>query len=127
MGWRSWVRGRRAGERGAMTQGPDLLNQPTATIPVPDRVGLEWSGPIRPWSLARLGSIVREAVRHPSDRSLLEARHARHCLSAFWLAAPSDHLEDSIQGPSVICNASCSAVLCLPWDWRGMSSVGSKS
>ena len=98
MGWRSWVRGRRAGERGATTQGPDLLNQPTVTIPVPDRVGLEWSGPIRPWSLARLGSIVREAVRHPSDRSLLEARHARHCLSAFWLAAPSDHLEELYAG-----------------------------
>ena len=127
MGLRSWVRGRRAGERGATTQGPDLLNQPTATIPVPDHLGLEWSGPIRPWSLARLGSIVREAVRHPSDRSLLEARHARHCLSAFWLAAPSDHLEDLIRVPSEICREPCSPVPCRPWAWHGMNGVGIRS
>ena len=98
MGLRSWVRGRFAGEGGATTQGPDLLNQPTATISVPDRVGLDWSTPIRPWSLTRLSSIVRDAERHPSELSVLEARHARHCLSSFWLAAPSDHLETLYQG-----------------------------
>ncbi len=93
MGLRSWVRGRFGGEARLQGHAPDLLNQPSAAIQVPERIGLDWSAPIRPWSLTRLNTIVREATRHPSDVSLLEARHARHCLSAFWLAAPSDHLE----------------------------------
>ena len=64
----------------------------------PARLGLDTSCRLRPWSVSRLAAIFREAARTPTAESLREARHARHCLSAFWLAAPVDLLPELYGG-----------------------------
>ncbi len=48
--------------------------------------------------MARLAAIFRDAQRHPTADSLQQARHARHCLSSFWLTAPVDQLESLYEG-----------------------------
>jgi hypothetical protein len=50
--------------------------------------------------VARLERIVRRANANPADPQFqLEARHARHCLSRFWLRVPIDQLEPLYAGP----------------------------
>ena len=67
-------------------------------IQPPDRAGIDCSGAVRPWSVSRLEAILRESVVHPSHLTFQAARQARHCLSSFWLAAPTDHLDEMYSG-----------------------------
>ena len=76
----------------------DLLTDQVGVLELPEWAGLDLSGSVRPWSVARLELIMREATVHPSSATLQAARQARHCLSAFWLAAPSDHLHALYDG-----------------------------
>ncbi|MFM7086192.1 MAG: hypothetical protein ACKOXO_04265 [Cyanobium sp.] len=69
-------------------------------MPLPAPIGL--GAPPQPaaWSVARLERIVRRCNLQPEEaQALLEARHARHCLSQFWLAAPIDLLPSLYAGP----------------------------
>ena len=70
----------------------DLLTDQVGVLELPDIAGLDLSSSVRPWSVARLERIMLEAAVHPSFATLQAARQARHCLSVFWLAAPSDQL-----------------------------------
>ena len=76
----------------------DLLTDQVGALELPDLAGLDLSSSVRPWSVARLERIMREAAVHPSSATLQAARQARHCLSVFWLAAPSDQLHDLYDG-----------------------------
>jgi hypothetical protein len=76
----------------------NLVEPPVPRLKPPARLGLDTSLRLRPWSVSRLGAIFREASRTPTAESLREARHARHCLSAFWLAAPVDLLPELYGG-----------------------------
>ena len=76
----------------------DLLTDQVGALELPDLAGLDLSSSVRPWSVARLERIMREAAVHPSTATLQAARQARHCLSVFWLAAPSDQLHDLYDG-----------------------------
>lgn len=87
---RGWLRARR---RGASSQLVNLVELPLPQVKPPARLGLDTSMRQRAWSTARLAAIFRDAQRHPTADSLQQARHARHCLSSFWLAAPVDLLE----------------------------------
>lgn len=88
-----WWRSRR---RGGITKSVNLVEMPR--LQAPRHLGLDTTLQSRPWSANRLAMIFREAARHPSRDSLREARHARHCLSAFWLVAPVDLLPDLYAG-----------------------------
>ena len=93
MGVRGWLRDRLTTP---MTSSPpllDLLSDQHASLDLPELANIDPSGQVRPWSVSRLDQIMREAATNPSVASLQAARQARHCLSAFWLAAPSDCLE----------------------------------
>jgi hypothetical protein len=76
----------------------NLLESPAQQIKPPGRLGLELDLQLRAWSATRLATIFRQADRHPSEDSLLEARYARHCLSSCWLNAPVDLLEEWYAG-----------------------------
>jgi hypothetical protein len=91
---RSWFRGlgRSAPRR------VNLLESPAQQIKPPGRLGLDLDLQLRAWSATRLATIFRQADRHPSEDSLLEARYARHCLSSCWLNAPVDLLEEWYSG-----------------------------
>lgn len=69
-------------------------------LPAPPSLGID-SNPVPfPWTVTRLERIIRGANSRPSDPDLLlQARHARHCLSRFWLGAPIDQLETLYAGP----------------------------
>jgi hypothetical protein len=70
----------------------NLVEPPVPQVKPPSRLGIDTSLRLRPWSAARLTAIFRDAQRYASADSLEQARHARHCLSSFWLAAPVDQL-----------------------------------
>lgn len=88
---RGWLRSRR---NGGTPQAINLLEAATPQLPPPSKVGLPLGGlHLRPWSVSRLAILFRDAKRSPSEVTFREARHARHCLSGFWLTAPVDLLE----------------------------------
>ena len=99
MGVRSWLRDRLAQSTGSSPQGLDLLTDHPAALELPELAGIDLTGALRPWSVARLELIMREAAVNPSPATLQAARQARHCLSVFWLAAPSDQLAELYSGP----------------------------
>lgn len=69
-------------------------------VPPPANIGIQGSPAALPWTVARLERIVRRANASPADSQFqLEARHARHCLSRFWLQAPIDQIEALYGGP----------------------------
>ncbi|MFO0040039.1 MAG: hypothetical protein ACK522_14000 [Synechococcaceae cyanobacterium] len=71
-----------------------------ASVPPPANIGIHGSPTPLPWTVARLERILRRANANPADGQFqLEARHARHCLSRFWLQAPIDQLETLYGGP----------------------------
>lgn len=66
----------------------------------PANLGIQGSPDPLPWTAVRLERIVRRANADPADGQFqLEARHARHRLSRFWLLAPIDQLEAFYGGP----------------------------
>ena len=74
-------------------------DQPEPVTP-PANIGIQGPPDPLPWTVARLERIVRRANANPADGQFqLEARHARHCLSRFWLQAPIDQLEALYGGP----------------------------
>ena len=76
----------------------NLLSDTAVVIRPPDKAGIDCSGAVRPWSVSRLEAILRESVLHPSQLTFQAARQARHCLSCFWLVAPTDHLDELYSG-----------------------------
>lgn len=69
-------------------------------VPPPANIGIQGIPAPLPWTVARLERIVRRANANPADGQFqLEARHARHCLSRFWLQAPIDQIEALYGGP----------------------------
>lgn len=101
MSFLSRLLGRGSRRRGGSLSGADavdLVSGPRPRFKAPRRIGIDTSLSLRPWSLARLMAIFREANRFPSEGSLGDARYARHCLSRFWLAAPIDLLEELYAG-----------------------------
>lgn len=93
MGLRRWLQQTLAQSTASPSYGLDLLSGQVGQLILPDWAGIDLSGAVRPWSVTRLEAITREAELHPSPATLQAARQARHCLSMFWLAAPSDQLE----------------------------------
>ncbi len=82
-----------AGVNLVQEDGPSLL-------PPPQNIGIKNAPHSMPWTVSRLDRIVRRANAQSRDaQCLLEARHARHCLSRFWLHAPIDQLEELYGGP----------------------------
>ena len=90
MSLRGWLRERLRRKSPAPV---NLVDRPDIQVPPPERLGLDLHLRVMPWSAARLASIFSEAERFPTADSLRQARHARHCLSCFWLSAPIDLLE----------------------------------
>jgi hypothetical protein len=69
-------------------------------LPPPANIGIQIRPEPLPWTVARLERIVRRSNANPGDSQFqLEARHARHCLSRFWLQVPIDQLEGVYSGP----------------------------
>ncbi len=95
MSLRGWLRARLGRQS---SQPVNLVDQPAVQVPPPSRLGLDIQLRVIPWSVARLGAIFRDAERFPTAESLRHARHARHCLSAFWLTAPIDQLRGLYEG-----------------------------
>jgi hypothetical protein len=93
--FRGWLRDRL---RGKTPQPVNLVDRPAVRVTPPSRLGLDVQVRVRPWSVARLASIFREADRFPTEDSVHQARHARHCLSCFWLTAPVDQLRSLYDG-----------------------------
>ena len=93
MGLRRWLLQTLAPPSEVSAPALDLLSGPTGHVELPAIAGIDHSGAVRPWSVARLEVIVRDASLNPTSATLQAARQARHCLSAFWLSAPSDQLE----------------------------------
>jgi hypothetical protein len=89
MSLRGWLRERL---RRRSSQQINLVEQPAVQVPPPSRLGLDVELRVMPWSVARLNTIFRDAERFPTADSQRQARHARHCLSGFWLSAPIDQL-----------------------------------
>ena len=98
MGVRSWLRDRLATSTAHPSLTLDLLTDQPGALELPAIAGIDLSGSVRPWSVARLELILREAAVNPSPATLQAARQARHCLSVFWLAAPSDQLRELYAG-----------------------------
>ena len=94
MGVRRWLQHRLKKETAYRSAALDLLSESPGQVVLPTSAGIDLSVSVRPWSVARLESIMREASLHPSALTLQAARQARHCLSVFWLAAPTDQLEE---------------------------------
>ena len=99
MGIRGWLRDRLAQSTASPSQGLDLLTGHPGALELPELAGIALTGAVRPWSVARLELIMREAAVNPSPATLQAARQARHCLSVFWLAVPSDQLAEFYAGP----------------------------
>lgn len=92
---RRWLKARLGGQSLPASSGPELINlleETPAPAAPPQQIGIDPTLQPRPWSVARLAAIFRDAQRSPSAAALQAGRHARHCLSAFWLAAPADQL-----------------------------------
>lgn len=97
----STPQGLSAGTQGGGSLPVNLVDdEARVTVPAPARIGITATPEALPWTIARLERIVRRANAQPQDvQLLLEARHARHVLSRFWLSAPLDLLEDLYAGP----------------------------
>ena len=93
MGLRRWLLQTLAPPSQVSAPALDLLSGPTGHVELPALAGIDRGGASRPWSVARLEAILREAAVNPTSATLQAARQARHCLSVFWLSAPSDQLE----------------------------------
>lgn len=85
----------RSGSRqGTGSTAVNLVDDDSATTRRPANIGISRAPDPMPWTVSRLERIVRRANAQSQDEQfLLEARHARHCLSRFWLGAPIDQLE----------------------------------
>lgn len=90
----------RSGSRqGARSTAVNLVDDDSATTRRPANIGISRAPDPMPWTVSRLERIVRRAnAQWHDDQFLLEARHARHCLSRFWLGAPIDQLENLYSG-----------------------------
>ena len=91
MGLRTWLK-QRLGLVSTESE-ISLVAAAPVQIPPPSNVGIPLTTPTKPWSVARLAGLFREAQHQPSEASLKAARLARHRLSQFWLSAPVDQLE----------------------------------
>ena len=98
MGLRSWLKQRIGGGAAAQSIPLNLLSDSSVVIQPPEKAGIDCSGAVRPWSVSRLEAILRESALHPSHLAFQAARQARHCLSCFWLVAPTDHLNEMYSG-----------------------------
>jgi hypothetical protein len=98
MGVRGWLRDRLANSSSSPLQALDLLTDQPGQLELPALAGIDITGAVRPWSVARLELIMREAAVSLSPATLQAARQARHCLSSFWLAAPTDQLQELYTG-----------------------------
>ena len=76
----------------------NLLEEEPLQLEAPALLGITTEPNPKAWSVSRLMAIFRDAQRNPSASSLQAARHARHCLSAFWLGAPVDQLQGLYEG-----------------------------
>jgi len=86
---------RRAGGGGSV----NLVEDINSSTRRPDDIGIHRAPDPMPWTVSRLERIVRRANAQSGDEQfLLEARHARHCLSRFWLGTPIDQLETLYAG-----------------------------
>lgn len=93
MGLRRWLLQTLAPPTASSASALDLLSGQAGQLELPDLAGIDRSAAVRPWSVARLEALFRDAAVNPSSATLQAARQARHCLSVFWLSAPSDQLE----------------------------------
>ena len=67
---------------------------PSGQQSTPAPIGIDPGVPAAAWTVGRLEQIFRRCNASPTDpQAQLEARHARHRLSRFWLEAPIDQLE----------------------------------
>ena len=94
MGVRRWLQNHLVPATASRSAALDLLSESPDQISLPALAGIDLAASVRPWSVTRLESIMQEAALHPSALTLQAARQARHCLSVFWLAAPTDQLEE---------------------------------
>lgn len=62
---RGWLRGRK---RAVSTQPVNLVEPPVPQVKPPARLGIDTSLRLRPWSMARLASIFRDALKPISVR-----------------------------------------------------------
>jgi len=76
----------------------NLVEEAPLQLELPAQAGIDLTLVQRPWSVARLTAIVRNAQHNPSAATLQAGRQARHCLSSFWLVAPVDQLEELYGG-----------------------------
>ena len=90
-----------AGSAKANGASVNLVSEEGASeLPAPAHIGINAAPTPSPWTVSRIDRIVRRANAQPGDaQCLLEARHARHRLSRFWLDAPIDQLEELYSGP----------------------------
>ena len=90
----------RSGSRTASgSSSVNLVDDLNASSRRPDDIGINLAPEPMAWTVSRLERIVRRANAQSGDEQfLLEARHARHCLSRFWLGAPIDQLETLYAG-----------------------------
>ena len=98
VGLRSWLKQRIRNVSPAQSIPLNLLSESSVQIQPPPVAGIDCSGAVRPWSVSRLEAILRESVVHPSQLTFQAARQARHCLSSFWLVAPTDQLSEIYAG-----------------------------
>jgi len=101
VGLRHWLKARlglNADAGGLGLEPINLVEEAPLQLELPEQAGIDLTLVQRPWSVARLTAIVRNAQRNPSASSLQAARQARHCLSSFWLVAPVDQLEELYGG-----------------------------
>ncbi|MEB3331066.1 MAG: hypothetical protein VKI83_01035 [Synechococcaceae cyanobacterium] len=89
---------------GTASAAPPLINlvadEEPVPLPAPASLGIDSTPVPFPWTVSRLERIIRGANARPSDPELLlQARHARYCLSRFWLGAPIDQLESLYASP----------------------------
>lgn len=98
---RRWLKARLGLSASTATQvlpAINLLEEEPLQLEAPALLGITTEPNPKAWSVSRLMAIFRDAQRNPSASSLQAARHARHCLSAFWLGAPVDQLQGLYEG-----------------------------
>jgi hypothetical protein len=82
-----------SGNSAAPSNDVDLVSVRIQRLKPPRLLGIDTHLAAKPWSARRLLGLFREAERYPNEGTFRDARHARHCLSRFWLNAPIDELE----------------------------------
>lgn len=103
MGLRSWLKARLGQSGSQQAPASSSINlvsseEVPAQFAAPERAGIDLTMTPKAWSVARLEGLFRSAERQPTAQTLQAARQARHCLSAFWLTAPVDQLEELYAG-----------------------------